>query len=326
MSATQLKRIPIHAYRKSGKQVCIVEHRNSSSLHVLELSSDLREIKKIRTTKYIKNEMVYKANYYLELLLTKTWQSKKEFTVSYTIFRVLTNEDIDEEKWKSTNSLFDLPVSSHPEITGEELIWAGLRKGNTEGGVLLSIFTVFTAVMLGKAVFFDGSIILWSILFLPSAYNLFEFDWRPSEKPKAELIAELKTHKEELRKQNQTQRKQALTEYENLLDRYSTWEQLSPSQFEHALCNRFEKLGFKLKVTQYSGDGGIDLSGLDENGNQVIIQAKKYSSNVGVSVVREMIGVRKNHPSDPRTMIVSLVGFTRGAKALASEEGIVLMS
>ena len=58
----------------------------------------------------------------------------------------------------------------------------------------------------------------------------------------------------------------------------------------------------------------------------MVIQAKKYSKPVGVSVVREMIGVRQNHKSNPRTIIYSLEGFTKGAYDFAKKNDIELKS
>ena len=82
----------------------------------------------------------------------------------------------------------------------------------------------------------------------------------------------------------------------------------------------------KVDTTKTSGDGGIDLEGHDENKNPVLIQAKKYSKPVGVSVVREMIGVRQNYQDNPRTVIYSLEGFTKGAYDLAKAHNVELKS
>ena len=82
----------------------------------------------------------------------------------------------------------------------------------------------------------------------------------------------------------------------------------------------------KVDTTKTTGDGGIDLEGIDEDKKPVLIQAKKYSKPVGVSVVREMIGVRQNNQNNPRTIIYSLEGFTKGAYDLASDQNIELKS
>ena len=115
-------------------------------------------------------------------------------------------------------------------------------------------------------------------------------------------------------------------QFEESLKIYEYWEGLSPRRFERAIKLKLRDEGYNLNVTQYLGDGGVDLEGVDENGYPVIVQAKKYKSNVGVSVVREMIGVRSSRKDQPLTIIVSLVGFTSGAIQLANDEGIILKS
>ena len=68
----------------------------------------------------------------------------------------------------------------------------------------------------------------------------------------------------------------------------------------------------------------VDIEATDTKGQPVIVQAKQYRKNVGVAVVREMIGVRQSRSDDPRTIIYALVGFTGGAKALAEMESVEL--
>ena len=85
-----------------------------------------------------------------------------------------------------------------------------------------------------------------------------------------------------------------------------------------------KKEDYDLKTTKTTGDGGVDLYGFDPYGQRIIVQAKRYSSKVGVSVVREMIGVRKTHTDNPITMVFSLYGFTNGAIELAEKEDIIL--
>ena len=120
--------------------------------------------------------------------------------------------------------------------------------------------------------------------------------------------------------------KKQLSDLDQALEKYSTWTRLSPIAFENALQRKLNNLGMKVDTTKTSGDGGIDLEGVDENNNPVLIQAKKYSKPVGVAVVREMIGVRENYQDNPRTIIYSLEGFTKGAYDLANSNGIQLKS
>lgn len=87
---------------------------------------------------------------------------------------------------------------------------------------------------------------------------------------------------------------------------------------------KLEEEGFQVRLTQYNKDGGIDVEAIDVVGHPAIIQVKKHRSPVGVAVVREMIGIRSCRRDCPRTLIISLVGFTRGARDLAASAEVEL--
>ena len=75
-----------------------------------------------------------------------------------------------------------------------------------------------------------------------------------------------------------------------------------------------------------SQNGGADVEAVDAGGSAVIVQTKQYAGNVGVAVVREMIGVRETREDRPRVIIFALNGFTKGAMDLAASSGIQLRS
>ncbi len=141
---------------------------------------------------------------------------------------------------------------------------------------------------------------------------------RLSKRPLPNKLDELKAHKESMRQQTA-----ATAAFEKALDDFATWEMLSPREFEVAISIRLKREGLNVTTTQFSY-AGVDVEAIDSEGFPVIVQAKQYKKNVGVAVVREMIGVRESRPDRPRTIIYSLVGFTRGAQRLAETSGIEL--
>jgi restriction system protein len=67
--------------------------------------------------------------------------------------------------------------------------------------------------------------------------------------------------------------------------------------FEHLIRELFAKVlapaGGEVKVTQASRDGGVDAIAFDPDpirGGKIVIQAKRYTSTVGVSPVRDLYG------------------------------------
>jgi restriction system protein len=322
----EVKRIPIYKYIKSRRLSGISSNSKFKGYTIIDMSTDLRKIEKIRSVKYVKLDSIISTGYILEAIENIQKVSREEYSFSYRFLRILTKEDLGEEKWKNTKLLTDLPVGAHPHISKEEELWAGKREGNIGAGIALFLWVLATWWWLYRAIMKDEAVIFAAIVALVSTFFLVIFKWHPAKKANAEKLAELRAYKEQLRKNADLKQEKAKTELEKLLEDYSNWEKLSPEEFEHALTFKLKKDGYDLHVTKYVGDGGVDLEGVNDAGEPIIVQAKKYSSNVGVAVVREMIGIRESHPEKPLTMIISLVGFTKGSLQLAKQEGVILKS
>ncbi len=101
--------------------------------------------------------------------------------------------------------------------------------------------------------------------------------------------------------------------------------EMPPDAFER-LCQRvLRESGFiEVEVTGKSGDGGIDGKGIIRFGGlisfPVIFQCKRYSSNVGPAVVRELRGSMQGRAD--RGMILTTSGFTADAHKEATRDGV----
>lgn len=102
---------------------------------------------------------------------------------------------------------------------------------------------------------------------------------------------------------------------------------MSPVEFEEAVCDLFQGLGYNLSVTKQSGDGGIDLDGHRNGlgGGRVVVQCKRYKDNVGEPVVRDLLGVMASDNSIERGFVVTTGKFTRQAIDFAAGERITLI-
>lgn len=88
---------------------------------------------------------------------------------------------------------------------------------------------------------------------------------------------------------------------------------LHPRLFELTVGSVFRDLGYEVKVTAYSSDGGIDVI-LEKSGEEIGVQVKCCHQKVGVEQIREMVGALVLR--DARTGIfVTTSGYTRGSKA-----------
>ena len=81
-------------------------------------------------------------------------------------------------------------------------------------------------------------------------------------------------------------------------------------------------MGYSARVTQHSGDQGVDV--IAEKGTaKLAIQAKCYGSAVGNSAVQEAVAGMAYYGCN-KAMVVSNSTFTKGASELARANGVVL--
>jgi HJR/Mrr/RecB family endonuclease len=149
--------------------------------------------------------------------------------------------------------------------------------------------------------------------------------WQPRKKMSPSRVDEIRKRKREINQQVDLESSQIVTAFAESLKKFITWEKLSARDFELAVAVELEKRGYKARPTRYSRDGGVDLEGTNPDGRPAIVQAKRFKSNVGVAVIREMIGVGSDREDDPEVVVFALNGFTRGAKDLAAKHGVLLM-
>jgi restriction system protein len=93
--------------------------------------------------------------------------------------------------------------------------------------------------------------------------------------------------------------------------------------FEHYLVPLFEKLGYRAEVTKGSGDFGADLI-LHKGRKKYVVQAKRYSSSIGVSAVQQVVGAIRYYGAHG-AMVVTNNYFTPAAEDLAKHNKVRLI-
>ena len=93
--------------------------------------------------------------------------------------------------------------------------------------------------------------------------------------------------------------------------------------FEHFLKTLFFYLGYDAVVTKRSGDYGADLV-LKKDGKRVVVQAKRYTKNVGSKAVQEIVVARKHYDADEAIVITNSY-YTKQAEEVAEENGVILI-
>ena len=106
----------------------------------------------------------------------------------------------------------------------------------------------------------------------------------------------------------------AITAEDFILKRIKS--ELSPEQFEHFVAHLLECMGFHSRVTQYGGDGGVDIIAHKDElgfvGPIVKVQCKQITSVVGDPEVSKLFG-KVN--AQEFGLFVVLGGYTKEAKA-----------
>lgn len=319
-----VRRVPVQRYDKSGKLAAIYCREGYAGYTVLELSPGMDSITNIRNPKFVKSDTFHPTKYEVEIKEEQVSKEENITTFKFRLVRVLAPEDTDLQRWMSTDRLDALPVSPEEGFTPEERAWAGEREGNLGGGIVLGIINIGAVSLSINGYLNDSGYLFFVIVAAVTGWFFFRYPWKFPKKPLPAKLAELKAHKENLRRQTKERSLAARTAFEKALEDFATWERLSSQNFEVAISMHLEREGFSVKITQHSRDGGVDVEAVDDQGLPVIVQAKRYRQNVGVGVVREMIGVRESRADRPRTIIFSLVGFTRGAQQLAETADIEL--
>lgn len=100
-------------------------------------------------------------------------------------------------------------------------------------------------------------------------------------------------------------------------------DEMTGEQFELFLGELFKKRGFKVTYTATSGDYGADLI-LRDGDEKIAVQAKRYSGNVGVKAVQEIIGAVKMYDAQ-QAWVVTNSYFTKQAMKLAEMNDVYLI-
>ncbi|MEI7839891.1 MAG: restriction endonuclease [Methylococcaceae bacterium] len=100
-------------------------------------------------------------------------------------------------------------------------------------------------------------------------------------------------------------------------------DDVSPIDFEHQCADLLNQTGWTARVTQASGDQGIDVIATYEN-VKAVFQVKKYSQPVGNSAVQEIIAGKAFEQAHVAAVVTNST-FTASAKKLANATGVFLL-
>ncbi|UBH16580.1 restriction endonuclease [Macrococcus armenti] len=102
-----------------------------------------------------------------------------------------------------------------------------------------------------------------------------------------------------------------------------TKDNMDGLSFEQYISSLFYRMGYRNKVTKGSHDFGADI--ILSNGNKkIVIQVKRYKSNVGIKAVQEVFTAQHYYKAD-NSYVVTNSKFTKSAIILANKIGVTLI-
>ncbi|MBS4217508.1 restriction endonuclease [Bacillus sp. FJAT-49711] len=101
-------------------------------------------------------------------------------------------------------------------------------------------------------------------------------------------------------------------------------DQMDGFQFEEYLALLFKMSGYNAKITKSRGDFGADLILVKDN-VKTVVQAKRYSSNVGIKAIQEVVGAVQHYKAD-KSMVITNSYFTNPAIELAKTNNVELIN
>lgn len=100
-------------------------------------------------------------------------------------------------------------------------------------------------------------------------------------------------------------------------------DQLTGVEFEEFLAGLFRAQGYAAKLTPTTGDYGADLI-LSKDGQQIAVQAKRYTGSVGVQAVQEALSGQAYYQCHT-AWVITTGTFTINALELAKKSGVKMI-
>lgn len=98
---------------------------------------------------------------------------------------------------------------------------------------------------------------------------------------------------------------------------------MTPAEFEHYCAAVLREAKWRARVTQASGDQGVDIVA-EKGGARIVLQCKKYSKPAGNRAVQEIVAAIA-HEEAQRGVVVATGGYTRAARILAASNKVLLL-
>lgn len=120
--------------------------------------------------------------------------------------------------------------------------------------------------------------------------------------------------------------KASIARYEKVLQEQEArkheayWRKLTGIQFENEMGSLFRTMGYEVKSTPLTGDGGVDLI-LRKDRRKIVVQCKAHNSKVSIDVARQLVASMQDFQAD-EAIIACFDGVTQPVKDYISKRSI----
>ena len=109
-------------------------------------------------------------------------------------------------------------------------------------------------------------------------------------------------------------------EYRSLSD----LKRMHPFKFEDYVAKLYKNMGYSVKQTKRTGDGGKDIVAT-KNGQTYFVECKRYSDPINVHKMRDFVGACVLGGKDVKGIYDTTSSFTNDAKSAANRIGIQMI-
>ena len=99
---------------------------------------------------------------------------------------------------------------------------------------------------------------------------------------------------------------------------------MHPFKFEDYVAKLYKNMGYSVKQTKRTGDGGKDMVAT-KNGQTYFVECKRYSDPINVHKMRDFVGACVLGGKDVKGIYVTTSSFTNDAKSAANRIGIQMI-
>ena len=104
----------------------------------------------------------------------------------------------------------------------------------------------------------------------------------------------------------------------------SDLKRMHPFKFEDYVAKLYKNMGYSVKQTKRTGDGGKDIVAT-KNGQTYFVECKRYSDPINVHKMRDFVGACVLGGKDVKGIYVTTSSFTNDAKSAANRIGIQMI-